>query len=298
MISPDTIQAIRERTDILAVVGESVPSLKRRGRTFSGLCPFHNEKTPSFHVNPDRGFFHCFGCKESGDVLSFVMKHDGYTFHEAVQMLAERLGIVLEEDKRPRTDADRQKKHKEDLYGVNQLAATYFESQLRDHPHASFAIDELDKRGLAPSFSGRPPGKGASEAVVDQALQAFRIGYAPSGWDGLTLFLKAQGISPTLAEATGLLVPRSSGAGHYDRFRHRLMFAVVDAQGRVVAFSGRALADAPGERPRDPADKPAKYINSPESPIYAKGQTLFGLHQAKSAIRTAECAAAEGDHPA
>ncbi len=287
MISPDTIQAVRERTDILAVVGESVPTLKRRGRTFSGLCPFHKEKSPSFHVNPDRGFFHCFGCKESGSVIDFVMKHDGYTFPEAVRMLAERLGILVEEDSAPRTDADRQKKQKDDLYAVNQLAATYFETQLREHPHRSYAIDELESRGLVPGFAAESRGA-TPDAKIDDALQAFRIGYAPSGWDGLTNFLRAQGMSSMAAESVGLLVPRSSGSGHYDRFRHRLMFAVVDPQGRVLAFSGRALRDLPDEKPRD--EKPAKYINSPESPIYSKGHALFGLHQAKSAIRSEQVA--------
>lgn len=263
------------------MISEAVPSLKKKGRTFVGLCPFHKEKTGSFNVNPDRGFFHCFGCKESGSAIDFLMKHEGYTFPEAVRALAERLGIAVEEtrDRAQITEADRQKKQRDDLYAVNQLAATYYEEQLRSNEHRQYALDELAKRGLVP---GR-------DAKTDDALQAFRIGYAPAGWDGLTAYLKTHGVSPAAAETVGLLVPRSSGSGYYDRFRHRLMFAVLDPQGRVVAFSGRALQDLPGTTPGNQgAQPPPKYINSPESPIYTKGQMLFGIHQARHSIRQEE----------
>lgn len=290
MISPETIALVRERTDILAIVQEAVPSLKRRGRSFVGLCPFHKEKTPSFHVNPDRGFFHCFGCKEAGSAIDFLIKHEGYTFPEAVRALAERAGIAVEESKRDGafSEADRQRKARDELYAVNALAATFFEDQLRRHEQRDYALEELAKRGLVPG----------TDPKIDDALQAFRIGYAPPGWDGLASYLRAQGVSPAAAETVGLLVPRSSGSGYYDRFRHRLMFAVMDAQGRVVAFSGRALRELPeaagaragtGGRAPD-AGPPPKYINSPESPIYTKGQTLFGIHQARHAIRQAEVA--------
>ena len=293
MISPETIALVRDRTDILAVVGESVPSLKRRGRSWVGVCPFHKEKTPSFHVNADRGFFHCFGCKEHGTAIDFLIKHEGYTFPEAVRSLAERAGIQVEETKNSAqfTESDRQRKAREDLYAVNALAAHYFEEQLRTNEYRALAIEELEKRGLV-------PGK---DAKIDEVLQAFRIGYAPAGWDGLAQFLKTQGVSPAAAETVGLLVPRSTGSGYYDRFRHRLMFAVVDAQGRVVAFSGRALRDIPQPAQsgtpnalrflnKDAGGPPPKYINSPESPIYTKGQMLFGIHQARHAIRSEEVA--------
>ena len=292
MISPETIALVRERTDILAIIQEAVPSLKRRGRSFVGLCPFHKEKTGSFHVSPDRGFFHCFGCKESGTAIDFLIKHEGYTFPEAVRALAERAGIEVQEsrDTAQLSESDRQKKARDELYAVNALAATFWEEQMRRHEHRSFALEELEKRGLSPEKDG-------------EVLQAFRIGYAPPQWDGLATFLKQQGVSPTAAETVGLLVPRSSGSGYYDRFRHRLMFAVMDPQGRVVAFSGRALRDLPEpEKEGAPeqgtrsalrfiapgADKggpPPKYINSPESPIYTKGQMLFGIHQARHNIR-------------
>jgi DNA primase len=277
LISPETIALVRDRTDIVALIAESVPSLKRRGRSFVGLCPFHKEKTGSFHVNPDRGFFHCFGCKEAGSAIDFVMKQEGATFPEAVRSLAERAGVTIEEESRAPTEVDRQKKQKDDLYAVNQLAATFFERELREHAHRAYALDELGRRGLVPGAS----------AVVDNALQAFRIGYAPPAWDGLALFLKQQGVSPMAAETVGLLVPRTSGSGHYDRFRHRLMFAVIDPQGRVIAFSGRALPPLPEDEKQE---APAKYINSPESPVYTKGHALFGLYQARHAIRKAESA--------
>ncbi|HEY1956778.1 MAG TPA: DNA primase [Polyangiaceae bacterium] len=276
MISPETIALVRERTNIVAVLQESVPSLKKRGRSFVGLCPFHKEKTPSFHVNPDRGFFHCFGCKESGSAIDFLMKNDGLTFPEAVRALADRCGIEVVEDRGGaspnRSEVDRQKKHKDDLLSVMNVAATFYERQLREHADRAYAIEELQKRAL--------------EETHD-VIQQFRMGYAPAAWDTLAQHLKAHGLSPALAEEVGLLVPRSSGGGHYDRFRHRLMFSVMDTQGRVVAFSGRALREITKEPDKDP---PPKYVNSPESPIYTKGNLLFGLFQARHAIRREDTA--------
>jgi DNA primase len=273
MISKETIELVRDRTDIVAVVSERVPSLKRHGRRFTGLCPFHKEKTPSFSVNQESGVYHCFGCKESGDAFKFLELIDGFTFVESVRYLAERAGIPIEEEQGPnKQEADRHKREREEQYSAMQTAASWFERQLREHPHRKYAIDEMERRALDP----------ASEAA-----QAFRLGYAPSAWDELAGFLKKQGVSPALGETVGLLVPRSSGTGYYDRFRHRLMFAVMDVQGRVVAFSGRALAPLPGDEPL--ADKaPAKYINSPETPIYLKKNLLFGLWQARNAIRQGE----------
>lgn len=284
MISKDTISLVRDRTDIVAVVTESVPSLKKRGRRFVGLCPFHKEKTPSFHVNPDVGLYHCFGCKESGDAFRFLERIEGYTFAEAVRLLAERAGIAIEEERGAApTDAERHRKERDALYAAMQIAATWYELQLREHPQRFSALDELARRGLDPE---------------SETAAAFRVGYAPSSWDGLVLFLKKQGVSPAVGEAVGLVVPRSSGSGYYDRFRHRIMFAVHDSQGRVVAFSGRALPPATGPGASGPSgadvreishespkDTVPKYINSPESPIYVKGATLFGLWQARHAIR-------------
>ncbi|MBK6516977.1 MAG: toprim domain-containing protein [Polyangiaceae bacterium] len=294
MISPDTLARIKERTDIVALIGETV-RLTRRGRSFVGLCPFHKEKSPSFHVHPERGFFHCFGCQESGSAIDFVMKTNGLDFLEAVRMLADRSGIVLEES--VNAEASRaQKSEKDELYAVMMLAATYYERCLglagasalggRAHPLAGYALRELDKRGM-PS----PGSQGPEAEHWQKAAAAFRLGYAPPGWDGLARFLREQGISAGVGERAGLLV--AGQRGHYDRFRHRLMFAVVDALGRVIAFSGRALAAPDPEElkrhepsaPSYDGEPPAKYINSPESPIYKKGEQLFGLFQAKAALR-------------
>lgn len=271
MISPTTLQSLRERTDLLALVSETV-KLVRRGRSWVGLCPFHQERTPSFHVNPDRGFFHCFGCQESGSAFDFVMKVEGLSFREAAYRLAERAGIVIEKtgtDAELR-EAEAKRRATEDLYAVNQLAAYWFEGQLREHPHARLAWEELRRRGL--------------DAATD-TLQAFRIGYAPSGWDGLSNYLRAQGISPVVAERVGLIAPRRSGSGHYDWFRHRLIFSIIDVRGRVIGFSGRILPD-PVDSTVD--KNTGKYINSPESPIFKKGESLFGLYQARHSIRRAE----------
>ena len=284
MIPPETIALIRERTNLVAVIQEAVPSLKKKGRSWLGLCPFHKEKTPSFNVNPDKGYFKCFGCGEGGSAIDFLMKHDGLTFPEAVRDLAERCGIAIEEETRPSSEVDRQKRVREDLYAAMSVAAGFYEKMLREHPDRGYALEELDKRGLLPVWA--KDGGGEAGAVED-ALQAFRIGYAPAEWDALASYLRDQGISPATAEAVGRLAPRQGGAGHYDRFRHRLMFAVLDIQGRVVAFSGRALRDKPDAKPGDP---PPKYINSPESPIYTKGALLFGLFQARHAIRQEELA--------
>ncbi|MEO7328231.1 MAG: DNA primase [Minicystis sp.] len=297
MISAETIAQVKERTDLTALVGETV-KLTRRGRSFTGLCPFHKEKTPSFHVNAERGFFHCFGCKESGGPIDFIMKIEGRTFPEAVRMLAERAGITIEETLTDveRREATAARRAKDDLYAVNNLAATFFERSLiaTPHPLAHYARAELARRALALSDTGQGNDQVGEAARVADTLQAFRIGYAPFGWDGLAAFLKQQGISPIVGERVGLLVPRTSGTGHYDRFRHRLMFAVIDVLGRVIAFSGRALPDpTPAELsdlklsgPAPQADNaPAKYINSPESPIYTKGEHLFGLHQARQSVR-------------
>ncbi len=295
MIAPETIAQIKERTDIVSLIGESV-RLQRRGRSFVGLCPFHKEKSPSFHVHPDRGFYHCFGCNESGSAIDFAMKTSGLDFVEAVKMLADRLGIRIEE--RRESAADRQRKSERDeLFEVMQLAATFYEQTLglspeapekARHPLAHYAAAELDRRRL-PS-----PAAGTEEArLLLDVAQAFRLGYAPPHWDGLSAFLKQQGVSPLIGERAGLLV--AGPRGHYDRFRHRLMFAVMDTLGRVVAFSGRALPPPDKDElarhaPSGPSydkDDAAKYINSPESPIYTKGEQLFGLHQARAGIRQA-----------
>lgn len=298
MIGQDSIDRIRQTISLVELVGETV-KLQRRGRSWVGLCPFHKEKTPSFHVNDERGSYHCFGCQAHGDAFRFVQEIEGMDFVEAVHRLAERAGVQIVETA---SDADRKqqaeaRRRTQELYDVNAAAAVFFEQMLERHPLSKYARAELERRGLQ---------AGTPEPELDHAaetLRAFRIGYAPHAWDGLAEYLKEAGLSHQAAERVGLLVPRKNSAGHYDRFRHRLMFAIIDVQGRVIAFSGRALPEpSPAEvgsapslntKP-DPA--PAKYINSPESPIYRKREALFGLYQSRAGIRSEQaCVLVEGN---
>ena len=297
MIGQETIDRVRRETKLVELVGETV-KLQRRGRSFTGLCPFHKEKTPSFHVNAERGFYHCFGCHASGDAFKFVQETEGLDFVEAVRSLAERAGIDVIENE---TDAERKqqaeaKQRAKELYDLNDRAAEYFERMLREHPLSEPGRAELARRGLVPSSP--------TDEMAD-ALQAFRIGYAPYGWDGLARFLKESGLSAKAAETVGLLAPRKNGPGHYDRFRHRLMFAVIDVNGRVVAFSGRALPEPTAEELRHAnvesmgagtGEAPAKYVNSPESPVYRKREAVFGLYQSRQALRGGDpCLVVEGN---
>lgn len=288
MIGQETLDRVRRDVGIVELIGETV-KLQKRGRSYVGLCPFHKEKSPSFHVSPERGFYHCFGCHESGDAIKFVQRTEGLDFIEAVRRIAERLGIEIVETA---NDAERKqqaelRRRKLELYEIGNAAATYFERMLREHPLSHFARAELERRALVPNFPTDP---------IADALQAFRVGYAPYGWEGLGKHLREAGMSLTAAEKVGLLAPRKTGQGYYDRFRHRLMFAVLDIQGRVIAFSGRALDDPPVERlralgldpPSNTGEAPAKYYNSPESPIYKKREAVFGLYQARQAIHATE----------
>jgi DNA primase len=287
VIAQETLDRVRRDANVVEVVGESV-KLTKRGRSFVGLCPFHKEKTPSFHVNPERGFYHCFGCHASGDAIKFLQETEGLDFIEAVRRLAERMGIDIVETA---TDAERRqhaevRRRQQELYDVSAHAAAYFERMLREHPLRDFAERELERRALVSASPVDP---------IADALQAFRVGYAPYGWDGLAAHLRDTGASLMAAERVGLALPRKSGSGYYDRFRHRLMFAVIDVQGRVIAFSGRSLDEPPAERlrplglePSTAAEPPAKYMNSPESPTYKKREAVFGLYQARQALRAAD----------
>jgi DNA primase len=299
MINPTTIQTIRDRTDLVGLVSESV-RLVRKGNTWRGCCPFHKEKTPSFHVTPSKGMAHCFGCKKTVDAIAFVQETEGLTFVEAVRMLAERLNIEIEETHTPqeRKEAAAAKDQREAVYRANEIAALWFEQNLwcahvpagipsefhletkRAEPiGVTNAWAELDKRGLAP-VSGE-------HKLIGATLRAFRLGYAPPFWDHLTKHLVQMGISPLVAEQAGLVAPRTQGHGHYDRFRNRLMFAVIDVQGRVVGFSGRALP-VPQGGDAGACKEQAKYVNTPESTVYTKGKQLFGLYQAKASIRRSD----------
>ncbi len=271
---PDTkVAEIRERTDISSLVGEYV-RLQKSGNSLKGLCPFHAEKTPSFYVHPARQFFHCFGCQMSGDVFSFFMRIEGHAFNEAVRLLAERAGVELQLDSATASKDRQTRSRKQRWYTLLEDVAGYYMRQLHEHPLAYLAQAELDRRGIQPA-----------------TVETFRLGYAPHGWDNLANYLNQRGYSVAEAEQFGLIVPRNKAgaqaagsSGYYDRFRHRLMFPVSDSQGRIIAFSGRLLPEPEGHE-AGTAPLAAKYINSPEHPLFRKGEVLFGLHEARVAIR-------------
>ena len=270
MIPEDKVAEIRDRTDLYALVKEYVP-LKRSGTSYKGLCPFHGEKTPSFYVHPERGFYKCFGCQASGDAITFFMRIEGHPFPEALRILAERAGVKLEVvDAATDRAAQQARAHRERLVSLVDAAAGFFVKALGEHRFSSMAWAELSRRSIG-----------------EEAVARFRLGYAPHGWDELSSFLAQRGFSPVDCEQVGLVIPRRAGGGHYDRFRHRLMFPISDPHGRVVAFSGRALEALPTDRNDEP---PAKYVNSPEGPLYHKSDLLFGLHEARVELRRADCA--------
>lgn len=252
------VERVRTACDIMSVVSEYV-HLTRKGRNFWGLCPFHNEKTPSFTVDPDRQIYKCFGCGKGGDVFAFVMDKKGLSFAEALAELAARAGIQLEADRgRPSSE-------KKAFYEANRIAMAFFEQQL------ATSRGEAARRYLA--------GRG----LTAETIAGFHLGFAPESWDSLLAHLKSRGIPPTVAEKCGLVAPRKGGGGFYDRFRGRIMFPIVDLTGEVVGFGGRIMDK--GE---------PKYLNTPESPIFEKKRVLYNLHAARNAIRQGRAVVVEG----
>jgi len=249
---------VKDSADIVQVIGEYV-ELKRAGTRFSGLCPFHAEKTPSFSVNPQGQFFHCFGCGESGDVFSFVMKYHHMDFPETLKMLAQKYSIDLLEPQLSEMEQV-QLRQREILFEANEAAVVVYQHCLRHPKLGKLARSYLEQRGV-------PSG------IIDQ----YRLGYAPdpeeAGWSYLADQLLVKGLTPEALATAGLAVRKDRG-GYYDRFRSRIMFPITDMTGRVVAFGGRIIGDG----------KP-KYMNSPESLIFEKNRLLFGLYQHREAIR-------------
>ncbi|MBI4516096.1 MAG: DNA primase [Deltaproteobacteria bacterium] len=252
-IPDETIQAIRDRISIVEVISSYV-ALKKAGRNHLGLCPFHNEKTPSFTVSEERGLFHCFGCGAGGTVFTFVMKMERQDFPEAVASLARRAGIALPERGSDAAGAQ----HREQLVRVNTFAAAFFRRAL-SQPEGAQARRYLNERGVSPEMAER-----------------FGLGFAPATGTALARALASKRVPEAWAIEVGLLA-RSAEGRVYDRFRGRLMFPIRHSDGRVIGFGGRVLA---GEGP--------KYLNSPESPLFRKGEGLYGLFEAKSAIRDAD----------
>ncbi|MDD3905904.1 MAG: DNA primase [Candidatus Omnitrophica bacterium] len=250
MAIPDTlIDQIQEKTDIVEVISRYLP-LKKFGRNYKAPCPFHNEKTPSFIVSPDKQIYHCFGCGAGGNVFSFLMKHESLQFPEVIEMLAKDCGVVLPKSSFAR-GADSVLADK--LYNINELACRFFQAGLGGNKTAG---DYIRSRGV--SF---------------EALKKFKIGFAPDSWDALITFFKKNSIEPALLEKAGLVVANDKG-GHYDRFRNRLIFPIIDLKGRVVGFGARVLDSSL-----------PKYLNSPETPIYSKGRNLYGLNFSKDDIK-------------
>ena len=245
----EIIQRIKDATDLAALVGQAV-KLRRQGSAWVGLCPFHSERSPSFQVVADRGFYHCFGCGKHGDAFTWLMEREGLAFPEAMEQLAQAAGIeVPRQRERPAAELDLEAR----MRLAMEAAQAFYQRKLNE---SAKAMDYLKGRGMTPAF------------IAEAGL-----GYAPDGWEALLNHLKAQGISPEIAEQAGL-VSRSERGNHIDFLRDRLVIPILDARGRVIAFGGRAFGAAQ-----------PKYLNTRETPLFSKGSVLFGFHRAKGQLR-------------
>lgn len=254
MFPREFLDELRRRVSMAQLVGQRV-QLKKAGRNWKGLCPFHQEKSPSFLVSEDKQIFHCFGCGEGGDCLQFVMKFESVSFREAVEMLAKQVGLELPKNAQDREELSANELHRKRALRVNQIAAEYFHQSLKSPQ--SPAQSYLAKRGLKPQ-------------VCTQHL----LGFADKEWDSLANFLKKQNVPLALAQELGLIKKRDDG-GNFDFFRNRLIFPIFSPQGEITGFGGRALDDK---------DQP-KYLNSADSAVYHKSHSVYGLYQARPAIR-------------
>ena len=251
MASP--VEQIKEKLSIVDVVGSYI-KLEKAGINFKARCPFHNEKTPSFFVSPERGSYYCFGCGAKGDIFSFVEQFEGLDFIGALRILAERAGVELR--RRDVGEGERERSERERLYLIHEYATLFFQQQLGSRADV---VAYIHKRGLS-----------------DASIKEWRLGYAPAEWQGLGEYLKRKGFSDTEIETSGLAKKSERGNGIYDRFRGRVMFPIADAAGRIVAFSGRQFEDD---------GTAAKYLNSPETALFQKSHILYGWHKARLAIR-------------
>lgn len=254
-IPEDKLSEIKNTADIVDIVSEVV-LLKKAGKNYMGLCPFHAEKTPSFTVSSEKQIFHCFGCGTGGNVFSFLMKQAGISFPEAVQTLARRYGIEIP-TQRMSPEQKRRVGEKESLLAIHQMAMDYFRRALLSSASGKIAMTYLKQRRMSP-----------------ETIDTFNLGYAPAGWDNLTNFFSKNKISPMLVEKSGLIVSRKSQDGYYDRFRNRIIFPIYDVNNQIVGFGGRVMDDSL-----------PKYLNSPETPLYNKRRSLYGIHRAKQSCR-------------
>ena len=259
-LDSDVIQRILDQNNIVDIIEEYLP-LKKAGANYSTNCPFHKEKTPSFIVSPDKQMFHCFGCGESGDGISFLTKYKNYTFVEAAEYLANRAGIVLEEINSSKININKQTVDM--LYKINRDTAAYFYKNLRKYPHV---IEYLSSRN-----------------IKSNVIKLFGIGYANGEWDNLLNYLKNEGYSEEDILKTGLIIKNKNNNTYYDRFRNRVIFPIFDVNKRIIGFGGRVIDDSM-----------PKYLNSPESLIFNKGYNLYGIHLARESVRNNSFILVEG----
>lgn len=249
----EIVDKIRQAASIIDIASQYT-TLRKRGRRYVGLCPFHSEKDPSFTVDDEKQLFHCFGCGTGGDIFSLVMEKENLSFPEALKYLAQKYNIPLPQEKR---GSPKRLKEKEKLFRINDTALAFFKKNLFNTKEGQKALAYLKKRN-----------------IPEDIIQKMKIGYAMNSWDGLLSFFRGKGITPQLLEKSGLVIPRQKKEGYYDRFRGRIIFPIFDVNGKVLAFGGRTVIDA------DP-----KYLNSPDTPVYSKGELLYGLNFSKESIR-------------
>ncbi len=244
LINDEIIERVRSSSDIVEIISQYI-NLKRTGSNYVGLCPFHDEKTPSFSVSPTKQFYHCFGCGESGDVISFIMKEENLSFPEAVKFLADKSGIIIEENEN-KTNVEFMKKKKL-LYSINRETARFFYYSLKSNAKA---LSYLKKR-----------------AVSEKSIKTYGLGFADGRWDSLHNYLVKKGFKEENLEMAGLIIKKKGKNGYYDRFRNRIMFPIMDTRGNVIAFGGRSIDSS------NP-----KYLNSPETIVFSKRNNLYGLN--------------------
>ncbi len=257
MIPPETIEQVRQATDIVALLSEYI-QLKRRGQRYLAVCPFHTEKTPSFSVSPDRQLYYCFGCHKGGTVFTFLQEHEGMSFAEAVRFLARKANITIREER----ESDARREIVERIAFANQVALEYFRRVLDSQRYANIKTTYLHrKRGIEP-----------------ETMDQFQLGLAGEEWDGLIRFARSKGLTPNDLTDCGLALYSEKSGKHFDRFRQRLIIPIFNLSQKPIAFGGRTLKKG----------EPAKYINSPETALYSKSNVLFNLNFAKDAIREAD----------
>ena len=252
----ETIDSVRQRINIVDVISQHL-TLKKAGKNYRALCPFHHEKTPSFMVNEEKQIFHCFGCGAGGDVFTFLMRYENLSFYNALTELARVAGVSI-----PKGDhSSEEEKRRELLFGINETAADYFHVNLLNNKTGSTAREYLTKRGIHP-----------------ETIEKYRLGYAPPGWTGLVNHFRQKSVDPKMAQNLGLIIPRKQ-QGWYDQFRNRVIFPITNTRGGTVGFGGGAIDDAV-----------PKYLNSAESLIYKKSQSIYGIHVAGDEIRQRDLA--------